>query len=321
VRRRHTVLSALALVVGAGLAAVPVGAVASAGAAEATAASGLAGVSVSGAAGTAPTVTFTPPLAVTKTTTEVVAEGDGARTKAGQTVLVQYVLYNGRTGAQIESTYATPNTPVALPLDKKQALPSLVKALTGKRVGDRVLVAFAPSEGLTANAPADSGVLADDTLLFAIDVVGDATPLERATGTKVAPVSGLPTVKLSASGEPTITIPKGQAPTSLVVQPLIEGEGPVVTAGQTVTVHYRGVLWRDGSTFDSSWKRKQPAKFGIGTGQVIAGWDSGIVGQHVGSQLLLVIPPDQGYGSTGQPSAGIKGTDTLVFVVDILAAA
>ena len=104
------------------------------------------------------------------------------------------------------------------------------------------------------------------------------------------------------------------------MQPLIEGTGPVVKAGQTVTVHYKGAIWRDGSVFDASWKRKQTAQFSIGTGQVIAGWDTGIVGQRVGSQVLLVIPPDQGYGSTGQASAGIKGTDTLVFVVDILAA-
>ncbi len=54
----------------------------------------------------------------------------------------------------------------------------------------------------------------------------------------------------------------------------------------------------------------------IGTQQVITGWDTGLVGQTVGSQVLLVVPPDQGYGASG--TTGIKGTDTIVFVVDIL---
>jgi peptidylprolyl isomerase len=83
-------------------------------------------------------------------------------------------------------------------------------------------------------------------------------------------------------------------------------------------VHYTGVIWDSGKTFDSSWDRGAPVDFAIGQGQVIAGWDAGLVGQTVGSQVLLVIPPDQGYGERGQPDAGISGTDTLVFVVDIL---
>ena len=78
------------------------------------------------------------------------------------------------------------------------------------------------------------------------------------------------------------------------------------------------MIWDSGKTFDSSWARGTPAEFVIGTGNVIAGWDEGLVGQTVGSQVLLVIPPDKGYGSAGQADVGIKGTDTLVFVVDIL---
>ena len=79
-------------------------------------------------------------------------------------------------------------------------------------------------------------------------------------------------------------------------------------------------IWRNGKVFDSSWTGKGSVQFPIGAGQVIAGWDEGLVGQTVGSQVLLVIPPDKGYGSGGAPQAGIKGTDTLVFVVDILSA-
>jgi peptidylprolyl isomerase len=126
-------------------------------------------------------------------------------------------------------------------------------------------------------------------------------------------------VTLAADGKPTIGIPAGvAASSSLVVQPLVVGTGPVVEAGQSVVVHYTGIVYGTGEQFDSSWDRGQPAEFVIGQGQVIAGWDKGIVGQTVGSQLLLVIPPVDGYGTTGNSGAGISGTDTLVFVVDIL---
>ena len=83
-------------------------------------------------------------------------------------------------------------------------------------------------------------------------------------------------------------------------------------------VHYVALDLAGGKQFDSSWDRGQSASFPIGTGKVLPGWDEGLVGQAVGSQVLLVVPPDKGYGSAGEPEAGITGTDTLVFVVDIL---
>jgi peptidylprolyl isomerase len=125
-------------------------------------------------------------------------------------------------------------------------------------------------------------------------------------------------VKLASTGKPTIKVPKKTAPTQLVVQPLIKGTGSVVKAGQTISVQYTGVIWDTNKKFDSSWDRGQATDFPIGSGQVISGWDEGLVGQTVGSQVLLVVPPDKGYGAQGQAQAGIKGTDTLVFVVDML---
>ncbi len=124
-------------------------------------------------------------------------------------------------------------------------------------------------------------------------------------------------------GKPaTITVPKGaKPPTKTVVQPLITGSGPKVTKGQTVRVTYTGALYRNGEVFDSSASHPEKPyfEFPIGQGQVIKGWDSGLIGQTVGSRVLLVIPPADGYGAAGSGDK-IKGTDTLVFVVDILAA-
>jgi len=103
----------------------------------------------------------------------------------------------------------------------------------------------------------------------------------------------------------------------LVAQPVIQGEGDLVEVGDSVTVHYTGWLW-DGEQFDSSWDRGAPATFRLADGALIDGWVQGLAGQAVGSQVLLVVPSDLGYGDAGTGS--IPGGATLVFVVDILAA-
>jgi peptidylprolyl isomerase len=263
-----------------------------------------------------PTVKFHAPFAVKKTANSVVAAGTGDALVAGAGVKFDYVLVDGRTGKQVQTSYGKEQA--SLVLDSKKTNKQLVTALTGQQVGGRVLVAIAPKDGLAKRLNSKK-VKKDDTLLFVIDVKSMSVPLSRATGEAVAPVDGLPTVTLADNGKPTITVPTGvAAPTSLVVQPLIKGSGPVVQSGQTISVQYTGVIWDTGKQFDSSWDRNQAAEFVIGTGSVIAGWDEGLVGQTVGSQILLVVPPDKGYGATGSSDGTIKGTDTLVFVVDIL---
>lgn len=99
---------------------------------------------------------------------------------------------------------------------------------------------------------------------------------------------------------------------------IVEGDGPMVRRGDTVTVNYHGVVWGKNTPFDSSFARHQPASFGIGVGQVIRGWDQTVPGHNVGSRLVVSIPPEYGYGSQGMPAAGIGGGDTLVFVIDII---
>ncbi len=101
---------------------------------------------------------------------------------------------------------------------------------------------------------------------------------------------------------------------------LVKGNGPKVTKGEYVIAQYVGYIWRTKKTFGSSWSSGSPFGFVIGASpeQVIPGWDKGLEGQTVGSRVMLSIPPAEGYGKAGQSQAGIKGTDTLVFVVDIV---
>jgi peptidylprolyl isomerase len=129
--------------------------------------------------------------------------------------------------------------------------------------------------------------------------------------------STLPTASGSFGDKPELTFPADAAPAELEVQVLSEGDGAIVEAGQTIEVNYLGQVW-GGSVFDNSYDRGSSIGFPIGIGRVIGGWDSGLVGRTVGSRVLLSIPPHEGYGPNGNPRAGIRGDDTLVFVVDIL---
>ena len=122
--------------------------------------------------------------------------------------------------------------------------------------------------------------------------------------------------------KPTLMVPAKPAPTTLTQQVLTSGTGASVAKGDTLVANYVGETWAPeggkANVFDSSFSRGEPAAFVIGAGQVIPGWDKTVVGKKLGSRLLLTVPPADGYGPNGQSKAGISGTDTLVFVVDLV---
>jgi peptidylprolyl isomerase len=118
--------------------------------------------------------------------------------------------------------------------------------------------------------------------------------------------------------KPTVTIPDGPPPTELVIDDLVEGDGTLAEPGKVVEVHYVGVAWSTTRQFDASWDRDDTFVFGLGNGEVIQGWDRGVAGMKVGGRRRLTIPPDLGYGSRGAGGV-IKGGETLVFVVDLVA--
>lgn len=136
---------------------------------------------------------------------------------------------------------------------------------------------------------------------------------------------GLPKVTQEGHSEPVIEIPDTDPPEELEVVPLIEGGGAEVEEGQQVIVQYTGVRWEADEnggheSFDSTWSRGgDPFDTTIGAGAVIQGWDEGMVGQTVGSRLLLVVPGDMAYGESEEEAGGAPA-GTLVFVVDILGA-
>ena len=133
------------------------------------------------------------------------------------------------------------------------------------------------------------------------------------TATKVAPSSG----ERNISTKPKIPKASGAAPKTLKVEDLIEGKGPAAKAGDKISVRYVGTLFNNNKEFDSSWKRgKAPFELTLGQGQVIQGWDQGLVGMKVGGRRRLTIPPDLAYGAQGQPPT-IPPNAPLVFDVDL----
>jgi peptidylprolyl isomerase len=118
--------------------------------------------------------------------------------------------------------------------------------------------------------------------------------------------------------KPQIEIPAGAPPTELTMEDEVVGDGTEATIGSRVVVHYAGVAWSTGKEFDASWNRGDTFDFRLGAREVIEGWDRGVKGMRVGGRRRLTIPPDMGYGSRGAGGV-IKGGETLVFVVDLIA--
>jgi peptidylprolyl isomerase len=117
--------------------------------------------------------------------------------------------------------------------------------------------------------------------------------------------------------KPEIDVPEGSAPADLVVEDVKEGDGQEARPGDTISAHYVGVAHSTGEEFDASWNRGAPLDFRLGVGQVIKGWDDGIVGMKVGGRRKLTIPSHLGYGDRGA-GAAIKPGETLIFVVDLV---
>ena len=284
-----------------------------------------------GAAGAVPTVTgdvganptiVIPSGAAPKTlVSKVVTEGSGPVVAKGDLLVANYIGQVWATGKTFDSSFER-GQPASFSIGVGEVVKGWDEGLVGAKAGSRVLLVIPPEKGYGAKGQPDAGIGATDTLVFVVDVVSSFGKTSSASGTeKPQSNSNLPTVKAAPGAKPVITMPAGQAaPTTLSATTLIEGAGPVVKAGQQIVVQYVGVTWATGKQFDASWDRSNPAAFGIGQGQLIPAWDESLPGVKVGSRVLLVVPPEKGYGANGQPKAGITGTDTLVFVLDVLAA-
>src|ERR1700722_18064471 len=283
-----------------------------------------AAVSVSGAFGKAPVVKIPASAASGKLAVSTAIKGTGAAVPSGDNVLANLAIYkwSGKTHKLLESTFTA--FPAVVPAEI--GLKGLASAIKGQKIGSRILAVLPPKYGYGTTGNSNLGVTKPAPPVWVIDLIKPFAPTASATGTTVSSGGGaLPTVKQAAGAAPVITVPKGATPPKgLVTKTLIQGTGPVVTAKQTVVAQYVASIWRTGAVFNSTWPSSSsaglPFSFVQGGNGVIPGFEKGLTGVKVGSRVMIVIPPSLGYGSAGQSSVGIKGTDTLVFVVDVLAA-
>ena len=251
--------------------------------------------------------TFPTPLVTKKAESAVVKAGDGDQVRSSDAVVLDLKLYDAETGDQLQdpltiATFVNGNYPFSA-------------ATTCATVGSQISTVGTVTELLNPETPSDQRIVI-------VSTITDAFPAQS-VGTDQITQPGFPAVVFTPIGQPGFTFPDGDAPTKLNIAALKQGSGTTVEDGDNIFVNLTGIVWGGTSTFASSWTNLAPAGLvaspldADGTG-VVPGLAKALVGQQVGSRLVVVVPPSDGYSEAQLPT-GVTATDTLVFVVDILA--
>lgn len=193
------------------------------------------------------------------------------------------------------------------------ALAGALLALTAAGCGDNTKPGIA-DQALSSKPPA--ALTADAASKSASKSTSTAAP---PTETDTSGSGAVLPISKDLKKKPSIPKPKGKAPSKLVVKDIVVGKGKAAKKGDKISVRYVGVSYDTGKQFDASWDRKMDFPFTLGQGDVIPGWDKGVVGMKVGGRRELVIPPDLAYKEKGQPPT-IQPNATLVFVIDLVKA-
>ncbi len=274
---------------------------------------GLSEVTVTGDVGKSPTVEWDGRVNVNTIETKVLTEGDGPEIESGDEVLTHLWIGNGFTQEVAYDSFAGQAQPIPVTDDTTKPL---LAALEGQRIGSRVLVAASAKDSFGEQGNPQLGIGNRDTVLFVVDSMdlvrkepsGDKTPMPAGLPTLVQKDGVITGWDFSSADEPT-----GR----LQVVSLITGDGPKVTKDSTIVTRYLGQVFGAKKPFDEAYSKPEPATFAVSG--LVKGWQQGLTGVPAGSRIVIVVPPNLGYGAQGNEGAGIKGTDTLYFVLDILA--
>ncbi|MEU3729062.1 FKBP-type peptidyl-prolyl cis-trans isomerase [Streptomyces sp. NPDC033538] len=250
---------------------------------------------------------------------KTVVAGGGKAVAENDFVSANYLGQIWESAKVFDNSYDR-KTPLIVQLSKEAGIIDGWRyALTGKKTGSRVQFSVPPTLGYGEQGNEQAGIKGSDTLVFVVDVQDAFNAKSSAKGKEVPQDdAALPKVGTNTDGKaPSIGMPKTDAPKKLVAEYVLEGDGAEVGAQETVLVQYKGVVWDGGKEFDSTYGRKQLTSFSLQ--QVVKGWSQGLTGKKVGSRVLVVIPPELGYGDSPPEGSGIEKDSTLVFSVDILA--
>lgn len=280
---------------------------------------GVEALTVEGEVGEEPQVTFDSKVDPGKVESEVVTEGDGEEPAQGDNVLAHIWVGNGYTQEKTYSTYDGAGAPQLFTVGTNTLSEPLQEAIDGHPVGSRVVVASDAASAFGDQGNPQLGIGNEDGVVFVVDLV--STVADGPSGQDREPAAWAPKLQEKGGDVTGLDFAGTPKPTGELQQSvLVEGDGEEVQKGQTIYVDYLGQVYGGTKPFDDSYSRGEPASFPIGVGQVVPGWDQALVGQKVGSRVVLAIPPELGYGKQGRPEAKIKGTDTMYFVIDILGA-
>jgi FKBP-type peptidyl-prolyl cis-trans isomerase len=280
----------------------------------------LDAVTISGDVGSAPEVKWKGEMKAGKVETETVTEGDGEALKDKDDVLAHLWIGNGFSKKTAFSTYDEKKAEL---LTVDDQLPEFLKGIRDAKVGSRLAITASAEQAFGETGNSQLGIANKDTVLVVVDLVSKV--LTEPEGEETPAPSWMPKPKFRDGVIRSFDFTDTPDPTDdLRKVQLIQGTGPRVKKGQTVAVRYLGEAFDGDKPFDENFGDTgsgQPTTFSIGTGAVIKGWDQGLEGMPVGSRVVLEVPPELGYGADGSPDSGIPKNATLVFLIDILAAA
>jgi peptidylprolyl isomerase len=225
----------------------------------------------------------------------VLTEGEGETPNHGEVVSVHYTGWL-LDGTQFD-TSADRGVPFTFALDQGMVIAGWDEGIGLMNVGGRGRLII-PSELGYGSAGAGELIPPDATLVFEVELV-DILP-------------GVPEAPMAVDESDYVVSESGLKYFDFVV-----GSGPSLQAEQQAVVHYTG--WtEDGTIIDSSLTRGQPAVFIVGVGQIIPGWDEGLLSMKAGGKRQLVIPPELAYGETGAGGGLVPPNATLIFEIELI---
>ncbi len=273
-------------------------------------------VTAKGKFGEDPKAEFPTPLVSKKAQLAVATAGDGDKVAADSGIDVTVSIYVGETGEALP-TQSGPITGVKLRLFVTHGTFPFTEALACATEGSRVVTTGTASELFGPDA---LGIDSKETLVVVSDI--QDTFLGKANGADQVPQAGYPSVALAPNGQAGLTFAGSDVPKGLGAVALKQGNGATVKKGDAVIANITGAVWGAKTTFLSTWDNNAPttvtaADLDASGAGLVPGLAKAVIGQKVGSQLLVVVSPEEGFGSATLP-AGVTAGDTLVYVFDIL---
>lgn len=258
-------------------------------------------VTVDGDFGDTATADFSTPFSPSELQRTMITTGDGELTKPGDLVELRINVFKGNSGESVISE------DTSLPLGDPQLMPAFTAGIECVPIGSRVVTTVPGAELYGDQGNEALGIEPGESAVVVSDVLGVEEPVTPAAWTE-----NPPTVVFNGEEPPVLTLPDGEPSPDLLLDVITPGDGATVQSGDTVTLDYQGTNWNTGEIFDQSYG-EQPLV--IATNQVVKGFGAALVGQKVGSQLAVTMPPSLGYGEEGAGSE-LAG-QTLVFVIEI----